>query len=99
MARPVSFSRTDVVLFPKIANFLYLKWVDWQEHEMNLVESATYTDWFLGINPCGLVPVLVWDGAVHIESNDILALLDQAFPGPRLIPASRDAEIMALLQH
>ena len=99
MARPASFSRADIVLFPKIANFLNLKEVDWQGHEMNLAESETYTDWFLGINPRGLVPVLVWDGAVHIENNDILALLDQAFPGPRLIPASRDAEIMALLQH
>ena len=86
-------------MFLKIANILNLKGVDWQGHEMNLAESETYTDWFLGINPRGLVPVLVWDGAVHIENNDILALLDQAFPGPRLIPASRDAEIMALLQH
>ena len=58
MARPVSFPRTDVVLFPKIANFLNLKGVDWQGHEMNLAESETYTDWFLGINPRGLVPVL-----------------------------------------
>ena len=83
----------------KLRIFLNLKRVDLQGHEMKLAESETYTDWFLGINPRGLVPVLVWDGAVHIESNDILALLDQAFPEPRRIPASRDAEIMALLQH
>ena len=35
--------------------------------------------WFLGINPRGLVPVLVHDGAVHIESNDIIQYLDKKY--------------------
>lgn len=81
----------------KLRIFLNLKNIAWQGHEMNLAESETYTDWFLGINPRGLVPVLVWDGAVHIESNDIMALLDAAFPEPRLIPSSEAGDISALL--
>ncbi|MBL6954866.1 MAG: glutathione S-transferase family protein [Alphaproteobacteria bacterium] len=75
----------------KLRIFLNLKGIDWQGHEMNLAASETYLDWFLGINPRGLVPVLVWNGAVHIESNDILALLDEAFPEPRLIPKDQAA--------
>jgi glutathione S-transferase len=82
----------------KLRIFLNLKGIDWQGHELNLGESETYTDWFLGINPRGLVPVLVWHGDVHIESNDILALLDEAFPEPRLIPVARAAEVAGLLQ-
>ncbi|MBT5494907.1 MAG: glutathione S-transferase family protein [Alphaproteobacteria bacterium] len=82
----------------KLRIFLNLKGIEWEGHELNLAESETYSDWFLGINPRGLVPVLVRDGAVHIESNDILALLDTAFPEPRLIPAEQELEIAALLQ-
>jgi len=82
----------------KLRIFLNLMGIEWQGHELNLAESETYSDWFLGINPRGLVPVLVRDGAVHIESNDILALLDTAFPEPRLIPAGHEFEIAALLQ-
>ncbi|MCG8407651.1 MAG: glutathione S-transferase family protein, partial [Phycisphaerales bacterium] len=32
--------------------------------------------WYLGINPRGVVPALVHDGVVHLESNDILEYLD-----------------------
>jgi glutathione S-transferase len=36
--------------------------------------------WFLGINPRGVVPILVHDGVVHVESNDILKYLDSEIP-------------------
>lgn len=81
----------------KLRIFLNLKGIKWQGHEMDLANSETYTDWFLGINPRGLVPVVVWDGAVHIESNDILAMLDAKFPEPCLIPPDKASEIAALL--
>ena len=38
--------------------------------------------WFMGINPRGLVPVLVDDGKIVIESNDILEYLEAKFPAP-----------------
>ena len=50
---------------------------------MNLVRHENATSWFLGINPRGLVPVLVNDGAVYIESNDILEYLDQQIPSAK----------------
>lgn len=82
----------------KLRIFLNLKGIDWQGHEINLAESETYGAWFRGINPRALVPVLVWDGAVHIESNDILALLEEKFPEPCLIPPDHAAEVAGLLR-
>ena len=78
--------------------FLNLKGIDWVSHPVNLGTQQNYTPWFLGINPRGLVPVLVHDGAVHIESNDILAYLDQAFPSPRLISDETREETLDLLR-
>ena len=81
----------------KLRVYLNHKPVAWQRHELNLGASESYTPWFLGINPRGLVPVLVWDGAVHIESNDIIAHLEAAFPDPCLIPMDQAADIARLL--
>lgn len=67
--------------------------IDYVSHHVNLMRNEQRTDWFLGINPHGLVPVLVHDGEVHIESNDIIEYLDQAFARAEcsLLPAT-DAE-------
>ena len=43
--------------------------------------------------------MLVHDGAVHIESNDIITYLERTFPTPRLIPAGHEDRIPALLAH
>ena len=53
--------------------------IDYISHPINLMRDEQRTDWYLGINSRGQVPVLVHDGAVHIESNDIIEYLDQAF--------------------
>ncbi len=45
------------------------------------------------------MPVLVHDGAVHIESNDIIQHLEKTFPSPKLIPAGYENEVAALLRH
>jgi glutathione S-transferase len=41
----------------------------------------------------------VHDGAVHIESNDIITYLEKTFPTPRLIPSGHENEVAALLKH
>ena len=64
----------------KIRIFLNLKGIKWESHPVDLAHNQNLSEWFLGINPRGLVPVLVHDGAVHIESNDILTYLDGDFP-------------------
>ena len=77
--------------------FLNLKGIDWISHSVNLVTDENYSDWFLGINPRALVPVLVDDGNVHIESNDIIQYLENKFPEPSLIPNEYIESISTLL--
>jgi glutathione S-transferase len=83
----------------KLRIFLNLKGIPWQSHPIDLPAHENFQPWFLGINPRGLVPVLVHDGAVHIESNDIIQHLEQSFPTPKLIPAGHENEVAALLKH
>jgi glutathione S-transferase len=83
----------------KLRIFLNLKDIDWVSHPIDLPGNENFRPWFLGINPRGLVPVLVHDGAVHIESNDIIQYLEKTFPAPKLIPAGHENEVAALLRH
>jgi glutathione S-transferase len=83
----------------KLRVFLNLKGIPWQSHHIDLPGNENFQPWFLGINPRGLVPVLVHDGAVHIESNDIITYLERTFPTPRLIPVGHENEVAALLKH
>ena len=83
----------------KLRIFLNLKGIPWESHPVDLPGHENFRPWFLGINPRGLVPVLVHDGAVHIESNDIIQYLEKTFPTPRLIPAGHENEVAALLKH
>ena len=83
----------------KLRIVLNLKGIPWQSHPIDLPGNENFRPWFLGINPRGLVPVLVHDGAVHIESNDIIQYLEQKFPAPKLIPAGHENEVAALLKH
>ena len=83
----------------KLRIFLNLKGIKWESHLVELHTNENFRPWFLGINPRGLVPVLVHDGAVHIESNDIIQYLEKKFPEPRLIPAGHENEVAGLLKH
>jgi glutathione S-transferase len=83
----------------KLRIFLNLKGIKWDSHPVDLRSNENFRPWFLGINPRGLVPVLVHDGAVHIESNEIITHLEKAFPAPKLIPAGFENEVAALLRH
>src|SRR6201988_5044158 len=68
----------------KLRIFLNLNGIAWESHLVDLPTNENFQPWFLGINPRGLVPVLVLDGAVHIESNDIIQYLEQKFPTAKL---------------
>ena len=83
----------------KLRIFLNLKGIAWESHLVDLPTNENFTPWFLGINPRGLVPVLVHNGTVYIESNDIITYLEKTFPTPRLIPAGHENEVGALLRH
>lgn len=83
----------------KVRLFLNLKSAVWESHIVDVMHGENFEDWFMGINPRGLVPVLVDDGAVHIESNDILLHLEEKFPLPQLIPDGNKARMAELLRH
>ncbi|MCC2096455.1 MAG: glutathione S-transferase family protein [Hyphomicrobiales bacterium] len=78
---------------------LNFKDAEWTSHEIDLPKNENLTPWYLGINPRGLVPTLVIDGAVHIESNDILLLLEQRLAGTKLIPEGMETRVANLLHH
>ena len=83
----------------KLRIFLALKGVEWESHLIDLMGNENLQEYFLGINPRGLLPVLVHDGDVHIESNDILTYLESVYPEPRLIPEGSENEVASLLKH
>jgi glutathione S-transferase len=66
------------------------KGLAWEGHEVNLRASEHLTTEFLSINPRGVVPVLVDNGVVVNESNDIIQYLEDKFPDPPLSPNSSD---------
>ncbi|HEX2693568.1 MAG TPA: glutathione S-transferase family protein [Gemmatimonadaceae bacterium] len=53
---------------------------------MSLAKGEHLTPQFKKMNPRGLVPVLVHDGNIIIESTVICAYLDEVFPAPPLMP-------------
>lgn len=61
----------------KVRVLLREKGLVWVSHPVNLAADAHVSPWFLGVNSRGVVPVLVHDGVVHVESNDILEYLDR----------------------
>lgn len=66
------------------------KGLDWESHHLDLKKKENISDDYFGINPNGLVPTLVDDGVVHIESNDIIDYLDETYPEPSLRAADND---------
>ena len=82
----------------KLRIYLNLKGISWTPHSINLASGKNYSEWFLGINPKGLVPVLVDDGHVEIESNDILEYLEKKFPENSLSSSTSNSDIKSLLK-
>ena len=60
------------------------KRLPWTSHHLDLKKKENISDGYFGINPNGLVPTLVDNGVVHIESNDIIDYLDETYPEPSL---------------
>lgn len=70
------------------------KHLPWVSHHIDLYTRKNISADYFGINPKGVVPTLVHDGRVVVESNDILSYIEEAFPEPSFTPsaaADRDA--------
>ncbi|MEM1402289.1 MAG: glutathione S-transferase family protein [Pseudomonadota bacterium] len=79
--------------------FLNAKGIDWTSRPVDVPAHENYGAWYLGINPRGLVPTLVHDGQVIIESNDIIEHLENVYPDPPLIPRGQEQLVHELLAH
>ena len=85
----------------KVRATLAQKDLAWDGHELNLRTGEQHKPQFLKLNPRGVVPVLVHDGNVVIESNIIMEYLEDALPdSKRLMPKSAlsKAAVRNLLQ-
>ena len=87
----------------KVVLALQLKRIHFTVHRLDPAKREARTAYFLGINPRGLVPAMVHDGCVIIESNDILMHIEKVFPdsAPVLLPrgaGDQSARVQELLE-
>lgn len=66
------------------------KQLAWTSHVINLPKNENLDKSFASINPAIVVPVLIHDGRTYTESNDIIAYIDNNFPGAALSPMGED---------
>jgi glutathione S-transferase len=62
------------------------KGVDWESQLLTL-RGDQFDPAYLKLNPNAVVPTIVHDGTVIIESTVIMHYVNDAFPGPPLMPA------------
>jgi glutathione S-transferase len=62
------------------------KGLEYVSHYVNLGAFENHTPEYLKLNPNGVVPTLIHDGRVIIESTFINEYLDEVFPEPSLRP-------------
>jgi len=74
------------------------KGLDWTSHHLDLKKKENISDDYFGINPKGLVPTLVDNGVVHVESNDIIDYLDATYPEPSLRISDKEPVLLEWLK-
>ncbi|GJL82521.1 MAG: stringent starvation protein A [marine bacterium B5-7] len=76
----------DSLMSFKVRACLAEKQLDWTPHLIELTEFKHLEAEYLRLNPNGVVPTLVHDGHVVIESSVINEYLDEVFQEPSLRP-------------
>lgn len=62
------------------------KGIEFVERNLDADNAEHLSDWYLKLNPNGVVPTLVHDGRVVIDSSVINEYLDEVFPDKPLVP-------------
>jgi GST-like protein len=84
----VHFHQTDISnCCDRVRIALAEKQVPWVNCFYSLPAGDHLTEAFFELNPAGVVPVLVHNGLVVTESNEIIDYLDETFPEPPLRPS------------
>jgi len=71
----------------KVRVVLAEKGIDFVSHEVDLIAGGQHDPEYVKLNPKHVVPTLVHDGRVLVESSLIIAYLDDAFAEPPMRPA------------
>lgn len=71
----------------KVRFLLMEKKLPYQSHYVDLLKGEHFRPEYLKLNPMAVVPTLVHDGEVLVESTVICEYLEDAFPTPPLRPA------------
>lgn len=72
----------------KVRLVLAEKNLEFTSHEVDLFSGAQHDPEYVKLNPKHVVPTLVHDGGVLIESTLINEYLEDAFPNPPMLPAN-----------
>ncbi|HTY68002.1 MAG TPA: glutathione S-transferase family protein [Alphaproteobacteria bacterium] len=72
----------------KVRFALAEKGVEWTGHYIDILKGEQFDPAYLRINPKAVVPTLVHDGHVIVESTVICEYIDEVFPDPPLKPAT-----------
>ena len=72
--------------------------LDYHSNLVNLQAAEHATEAFHQLNPSGVIPVLVHDGTVVVNSVDIIAYLEERFGDGSLRPTHLEDEIVAALE-
>jgi len=70
----------------KVRLTLWEKGLDFIDRAVDSTKREHLSDWYLELNPNGVVPTLIHDGAVIIDSSVIMEYLDEVFPEYPLTP-------------
>lgn len=65
---------------------LWEKGIDFDDRPVDSKKREHLSDWYLKLNPNGVVPSLIHDGSVVLESSVIMEYLEEVFPNVPLVP-------------
>jgi glutathione S-transferase len=71
----------------KVRLTLWEKEIEFIDRTVDSAQREHLSDWYLELNPNGVVPTLVHDDAIIIDSSVIMEYLDEVFPRHPLVPA------------
>tara|TARA_Y100000588_G_scaffold92212_1_gene99632 strand:- start:568 stop:1374 length:807 start_codon:yes stop_codon:yes gene_type:complete len=72
----------------KVRIALYEKGLEWEGHYLDILKGDQFDPTYVKLNPKAVVPTLLHDGKIIVESTLICEYLDDVFPEPKLRPTN-----------